>query len=59
MSGSTKKKYCKLLHEITNHALLSVAEEHMQEEEEVCSTFYWYCKLKCTLRQHLSLNSRT
>ena len=33
MSGSTKKKYCKLLHAITNHALLSVAEELMQEEE--------------------------
>ena len=33
MSGSTKKKYCKLLHAITNHALLSVSEEAMQEEE--------------------------
>lgn len=32
MSGSTKKKYCKLLHAITNHALLSVSEA-MQEEE--------------------------
>jgi hypothetical protein len=31
VSGSTKKKYCKLLHEITNHALLSVPEtEAMQ-----------------------------
>jgi len=35
VSGSTKKKYCKLLHEITQHALLSVSEEGMQEEEEV------------------------
>jgi len=35
VSGSTKKKYCKLLHAITNHALLSVAEELMQEEEVV------------------------
>ena len=35
VSGSTKKKYCKLLHAITNHALLSVSEEAMQEEEEV------------------------
>ena len=32
VSGSTKKKYCKLLHAITNHALLSVSEA-MQEEE--------------------------
>ena len=27
MSGSTKKKYCKLLHDITNHDLIYQEEE--------------------------------
>jgi hypothetical protein len=34
VSGSTKQRYCKLLHDITNHDLLLFTRHHNNEEAE-------------------------
>jgi len=47
VSGSTKKKYCKLMHEITNHDLLSRNMQNTEEGEDALVVTYGQLDQDC------------